>query len=85
MTKKSYSELNVKAAIITGGVIGLVWSLLVALFTGSMMGGYGTGYGMMQGYGAAGIAFIIAATIFFAVAFGFIALVYNYALKNWGK
>ena len=83
MAKKSYSEVNIKAAIITGGIVGFIWSLLAALFTGSMMGAYG--YGMMQGYGAGGIVFVAFATIFFALGFGFIALVYNHALKNWGK
>ena len=83
MAKKSYSELNVKAATITGGITGFIWSLLTALFTGNMMGAYG--YSMMQGYGSCGVILIIAATVFFAVAFGFIALLYNYALSNWSK
>ena len=84
MEKKNYSEFNITATIITGGVVGFIWSLLIALFTGNMMGNYGMGYGMMQGYGY-GIIFVVGATIFFAIAFGFVALVYNYALKTWGK
>jgi hypothetical protein len=80
---KGYSEISVKAATITGGIIGFIWSLLAALFTVGMMGAYS--YGMMQGYWAGGIVFVVFATIFFAIAFGFVALVYNYALRNWGK
>ena len=79
MAKKNYAELSVKAATITGGVLGFVSSLLVLL----SVGGMGMmGYGMMSGYGG-GILTVIIATATWAIVFAVIAIVYNYALKNW--
>ena len=79
MAKKNYAKLNVKAAAITGLVFGFVWSLLAALTVTSMMDS-----GMMYGYGA-GLIAVVLSTIIWAIAFGFIAAVYNYTLKNLGK
>ncbi len=86
MAKKNYLELNVKAAAITGAVFGFVWSLLAALTVSGMMDRMippimGSS---MMGYGA-GVLVIILSTILWAIAFGFVAAAYNYALKTWGK
>ena len=81
MAKKNYAELNVKAAAITGAIVGLVWSLLAVLAVGSM--GM-MGYGMMGGYGSGLLAVVFSAAVW-AIVFGFMAAVYNYALKNWSK
>ncbi len=78
MAKKNYAELSVKAAAITGSVVGLLWSLVAALAVNYGM----MGYGMM--YGSTGsVLIIILSAIIWAIVFGFIAAVYNYALKNW--
>ncbi len=76
---KKYSELSVKAAAIAGAVYGLVSSLLVVLLAGNMM----AGYSMMGSYG--GVVLVALAAAYYAVIFGFIAGLYNYVLRKWGK
>lgn len=81
MAKKNYAEINVKAAAITGAVLGFIWSLFAsAAVSGGMMGSFG--YGMMAG-GTGLLVLIILSTIIWAIIFGFVAVVYNYASKNW--
>ncbi|MFA4907966.1 MAG: hypothetical protein WC602_06855 [archaeon] len=89
MAKVQWLELNVKAAAITGAVIGFLCGLFNGFAYGGIAGyGYGMmgyGYGMMSGYGygfgALGSA--VFGIIAGAIVFGAIAWVYNYALKNW--
>ncbi len=52
MSKQTFSGISVKAAAITGAVIGfLCWLLVIPFsFSGYGMMGYPGGYGMMNGY-----------------------------------
>ncbi len=52
MAKQTFSEISVKAAAITGAVIGfLCWLLFISFsFSGYGTVGYFGGYGMMNGY-----------------------------------
>lgn len=87
MAKTSYSELNVNAAAITGGVIGfLCWLLIIpqvsSSYTYGMIGyiaSYGTG--MMGGVGSYGLLSIILDVALGAMLGIVVALVYNWAIK----
>ena len=86
MAKTNYSEINVKAAAITGGAVGfLCWLLIIPQgssgYTYGMMGyiaGYGTG--MMGGFGSYGLLSIILDVALGAMLGIVIALVYNWAI-----
>ena len=80
MAKVQWLELNVKAAAITGAIIGFLMGLFSGLSYGGMMG---YGYGMMSGYGYGALGSAVIGLIAGAIAFGVTAWVYNYALKNW--
>ncbi len=91
MARRVFSEINAKAAAITGAVLGFVCGLLAIPYG---LSGYGvTGY--MMGYQASasdayvmgstayayGLLFILLDIVLGAVLGAVIALIYNWALK----
>ena len=86
MAKTNFAEINVKAATITGAIIGfLCWLLIIPQgSSGYMYGmmGYITGYGtgMMGGFGSYGLLSIILDVALGAMLGIVIALVYNWAI-----
>ena len=85
MAKTNYPEINLKAAAITGGVLGLLCWLLIIPYSSSvynMMGyivGYGTG--TMSIFHSFSLLSIIIDMALGAVSGALIALIYNWALK----
>lgn len=84
MVKKNFSEINVRAAMITGAVLSsVVWLFGLGMgfggtgFMGGMMGYY-AGY---AGFAAAYLLLLILVVIFGAVLGAVLAWVYNWALK----
>lgn len=84
MAKNNYSEINVKAATITGAIIGvLCWLFMIPWY--GMMGVnayYGT-MGYMMGYAnsVVGPLSVVIAIICGAIAGAVIGWIYNWALK----
>ncbi len=90
---KNFSEINVKAATITGGALGLLCWLLVIPYSASGYGimGYMTGYnsgsnvisgtGMMDIFHNYSPLSIVIDIVLGAIAGALIALIYNWALK----
>ena len=88
MVKINYSGINVKAAAITGGVVGfLCWLLIIPQgSSGYMYGmmGYITGYGtgMAGGFGSLVLLSMILDVALGAMLGIVIALVYNWAIMT---
>lgn len=83
MAKISYSEINVKAATITGAVIGfLAWLIMFPWYTMTGFGSYGV-MGYMMGYFSTVFSplSVIVSIICGAIAGVIIAVMYNWALK----
>jgi hypothetical protein len=85
MAKISYPEINVKAAIITGGFLGLLFWLvgLTMGFAGMPMYGFMSG---MMGYYMVGYSSFVGVYFIFLIVIGailglLIAMAYNWALK----
>lgn len=80
---KTLSEINVKAATITGAVIGfLAWLIMVPWYG---MGGFSS-YGMMgnmmgYAYSTFSLLPVIVVTLCGAIAGAIIGFIYNWALK----
>lgn len=83
--KMNYSEINLKAAAITGAVLGfLAWFVMVPWYLNAGYGAYGMmGYMMGLGYAYASSALLsaIVTAICGAIAGAAIAIVYNWSLK----
>ncbi len=85
MVKINYSKINIKAAAITGAVIGFLCSLFMMMSFGmmpmySIMSGIaGAGY---QGFSVFYLYFIIYVTLVGIVIGTLIAVVYNYVLEQ---
>ena len=87
MAKTAYSKINLKAAAITGAVIGFLCSLFGMMMIGfgmtPMM--YGFTNGAYSGYSwpsAFFLYFIIYMTVVGAIIGALIAVTYNYALEH---
>jgi hypothetical protein len=83
MAKNNFSEINWKAATITGAVLGFLWWLVMVPWYGMM--GFSTygmmGYMMGYTYSVFTPLSVIVVVICGAIAGLVIAVVYNWALK----
>lgn len=83
MAKKSFLEINVKAAAITGAIIGFLASLFAVAWYGMVGTGYGI-MGYMMGYAPSLLVaplIVVEAVICGAITGALIALLYNWLLK----
>ncbi len=89
MAKSNFSEINVKAAAITGAIVGfLCWLLVIPFsFSGYGMMGYVTGtlgtgiYPVTDVFHNYSVFSIVVDITISAILFAAVALIYNWALK----
>jgi hypothetical protein len=83
MAKTNYFEINIKAATITGAVVGfLAWLIMFPWYSMAGFGSYGMmGYMMGYFYTVFSPLSVIVSMICGAIAGVIIAVVYNWALK----
>lgn len=82
MAKGNFYEINIKAAVVAGAVIGLLFFLLMMPYGVSAYGMMGYMYGTFHSVGVGYLLLMaVVGLIYGAITGAIIAIVYNWALK----
>jgi hypothetical protein len=79
-----FSEISVKAATVTGAILGLLCALLAIVFSVGMMPMYSMMRYSMMGYAYLdfGLVSIIVLPVYGAIVGALVGIIYNWALKQ---